>query len=147
MLSCHTIFIWDKAFNPPTVQAAFLSLARSYIHPFLLIMSYEKWKERSHELLQDVFSQIQVVGLTEHLTFRCGNEGDRLIYAFVASPHIHVLATLPPLDRSSPSVIDISKNRFGTRAEVQNEMNRFELKYNAPSKRKSIKHIPYSPPA
>ncbi len=105
-------------------------------------MSNEKWQFRSKSLLEEVFSDIQVVGITEHFTFRGGTSGDSLIYAYVGSPNVDILTTLPPLDMSSPSINDICSHRFGSGYKIHNEIERFLSGCDAPMKRERKKHIP-----
>jgi len=143
--STNICLLWDRAFNDDVVEASFQSLARSYTQPFLLIMSNEKWVYRSKALLEDVFSDIQVVGITERFTFRGGTSGDSLIYAYVGSPHDTFLETSPPLDESSPSVNDIRRHRFGCDNQIHNEIERYVSQCDAPLKRERKKNIPYSP--
>jgi len=104
-------------------------------------LSNEKWHYRSKALLEDVFSDIQVVGITEHITFRGASSGDSLIYVYVGSPRDNILAVLPPLDESSPSINDISSHRFGS-GKIQIEIERFQSKYNASFQRGRNKNVP-----
>lgn len=109
-------------------------------------MSNEKWQFRSKALLEDVFADIQVVGITEHFTFRGGTSGDSLIYAYVGSPHDNVLAILPPLDELSPSVNDISSHRFGSGNEILTEIERILSRCDAPLQRnRKKKHSFFAP--
>ncbi len=145
--STNICLLWDRAFNDDLVEATFHSLARSYTQPFLLIMSNEKWQFRSKALLEDVFSDVQVVGITEHITFRGGTSGDSLIYAYVGSPHSNILATLPPLDKLSPSVNDVSSHRFGKGNKITAEIERILSRCDAPFQRTRRKPILFSFPA
>lgn len=143
LLSTNICLLWDRAFNDEVVVATFRSLARSYTQPFLLIMSNEKWSFRSQALLKDFFSHVQVVGMTEHFTFRGGTSGDRLIFAYVGSPLDSVLDDLPPLDESSPSVNDICRHRFDSRVKLHKEIERFISECDAPFKRQRVLHVPF----
>ncbi len=143
LLSTNICLLWDRAFNDEVVIATFRSLARSYTLPFLLIMSNDKWSFRSQALLKDFFSHVQVVGMTEHFTFRGGTSGDRLIFAYVGSPLDNVLANLPPLDESSPSVNDICHHRFDSGDKLHNEIERFISKCDEPFQRQRVRLIPF----
>lgn len=76
-------------------------------------------------MLQEVFQNVQVIGVSQHYQFRGGTSGDTLIMAIVGTPLKSALAMLPPLDSCSPSVVDVFTHRFGSDEKRKKEMGRF----------------------
>ncbi len=126
----HLCICWDRAFPPIVVYRTYLSLYRSYLHPFLILQSMCYWKERN-EALRELFHNVQVIGVSRHYTF-LGNSsfGDTFVLAFVADPidneTVRQSALLkelldmkqnddliiPPLSPGSISVFDIRASKF-----------------------------------
>lgn len=127
---------WDRAFTFQLVDNGLSSMARSYTHPFLLIMSNYWWKDRTEPLIKKKFQHIQVVGCSDLYSFRGGKgAGDTLIMAIVGTPTIEELDQTQSLDKTSVSVIDVLSNRFDTTEKQLHEIERFSNHCTVPTQR------------
>jgi hypothetical protein len=134
------VIFWDRAFTEALVDKGLSSLARSYTHPFLLIMSNHYWKGRTIPLITKKFQHVQVVGCSPHFSFRGGKgAGDTLIMAIVGTPTVEELEQSPALDKNSVSVIDVLSNRFETTQKQLAELERLTERCTAPTKRMRLK--------
>lgn len=132
----HVCLLWDRALIPQVVKETFRSLARSYTHPFLLIMSNYWWKTRTIPLISKVFRDVQVISVSQNYSFRGGKgAGDRLIMAIVGTPILEDIASLPALDEACVSVIDVLDNRFDTHEKQRSEIERIRKRCCTPLKR------------